>query len=355
MIVVNLTFNETPPQNQILKQYFDHIYDAYTAVNDDGVNVSDGDIVSSIPDIGKTGGKPMTYKGTMTPLLTGLPPKYRHQLGGYIQFNNQFNTPYVTSQFTEEMPFPRELFFVGNQAMFNIFEALWNDFHSHPIADAGDNAIRFRASIDEPPSGQPNTISVGFPTLQNYLLHVKYIEDEIGIRCEVRINKTLINETVYTIDTSRIGMPTFSLGADTNSSNYGACWQGWSFSAISDQQRAIIENNLYTRYNIGTRINLPVAKSLGALKSGTQYSCSYTYENPLGIAENVAMRSVRWVITINGSIQTGKYMTTVDGLMTWSSVAFPIEDGYAVSTVEVICVDISGNRYLVPEKSFVTT
>lgn len=354
MIRINLSIVEVPPASQKLVDKFDHIFDSNISMNLSGSNPKDGEVVSTILDIGKEGGKNMAYEGLSAPLLSKKPPIFRAQLGGYIQFYNQFNTIYVSDQFVNSKPFPRELFFVGNQAKFNTYEAIWNNYNSHYIGDYGDNQIRFRASIDEPPAGQPNAINTGFPIRQNYLLHVKYIQDGIGIKCQVRINKVLVNETVYTIPVDRIGKPTFSLGADTNTANFGACWQGWSFTEFTDAQRTEIENILYDRYNIGTRVQLPLAESLLAKKNGTTYTASYTYVNPLGFPEDVSARSVKWVLTAGGSIQTGKYYDAVEGLLSWNSTAYPIESGYDVSSVEIICVDTRGNKYYVPEKVFVT-
>lgn len=335
-----------------LSQYFDHMYDSAKARNGSNLLVADGDIVASIPDLGKTGGKDMYYNGPVNPVLTQAPPRFRSQVGGYVQFHNQYGTVYVSEQYATDKPFPRELFFVANQAKFNTYEALWNSFNSHYIGDFGDNAIRFRGATDEPPVGFANTIPVGFPIRQNYLIHVKYIPDVHGIRCEVRINKSLIaGEAVYTYSDGRLNKPSFAWGADTNSGNFGACFQAWSFTELTSAQRTIIENELYARYNIGERLALPMAENLTAVKNGTQYSASYNYVNPLGYAEDTAKRSVRWVI-YNAGIQSGIYLTAVDGLLSWDSNNYPLPSGYEVGSVEIICVDVIGNRFYVPEKVF---
>ncbi|SMC96305.1 hypothetical protein [Pedobacter africanus] len=361
----NATFNATTGLVNIFKQkkqwldtdvdlslYFDHIYDSSKARNGNSLQVADGDIVASIPDLGKTGGKDMYYTGPVNPVLTQAPPRYRSQVGGYIQFHNQFGTAYVSEQYAVNKPFPRELFFVANQAKFNTYEALWNSFNSHYVGDFGDNAIRLRGATDESPVGFPNTIPIGFPIRQNYLFHIKYILDVLGIRCEVRINKSLVTgDPAYTYSDGRLNKPSFAWGADTNSGNFGACFQAWSFTELTADQRTIIENELYARYNIGVRLALPMAEGLAGIKNGTQYTASYNYVNPLGYAEDTTARSVKWVI-YNAGIQSGTYFTAVDGLLTWNSNTYPLPSGYEVGSVEVICVDVIGNRFHVPEKVF---
>ncbi|WP_158797659.1 hypothetical protein [Pedobacter sp. L105] len=351
--VATVPSTPTDPGEDAINAFFDNRYIAANSLTASSVKVTDGDLIITIPD--EIGDKPMiktAIDGYPTANLTHDGTHYR-SAGKYAQFYNETGNKFQSAFFTESKPWPRLHSLVAIQQKFNTYEASTNGYFTYYIGDFGDTTIRIRG---EAATGEPAvyTFNVGFPVRQNYHLLLTYEIDDVGVKATLWVNG--VNAGVaYAVDATRLDMPDHEMGPDTNSQNFGFIEQGFKYGSIpSDADRANLIALIQAKYNIGGLVQLPVADNLMLVQSGTQYTTSYTFSNPLGFPEDVSRRSIKYV-AINDHVQTGTYLTAVENMMSWNSNDFPLPANFTLFVVEAIVYDTQGNVFHIPERKGVTT
>lgn len=334
--------------NEIWRQAFDHAYLAGKALNDNGVQVVSGQPVKSFVD--QIGSINMPYTGIATPMLSGTKPVFYDQLGGYVFFQNETGVNYKTP--AVQRAWPRERWTMGRISNYLVYEAFHNAFGTEYLGDLSFSGLRTRNGSDDGSHMTDKHLIAN----TSFLIREVYTDDNeftdaqgnrpyVNVRLE--LNGVYVGKVM---STWRSNPNSFGVGADTNNSHWGMMGLFYKQGVMNSATAAQVTQELMNLYNIGQQVNLPYADNLSFDKVGTIVTATYTYKSYNGVPEDESARKVRWIY-IEAGVTVARYMPELNNLMVWDSANFAAKYPLAGKglRVEITCVDMLGNKFIIPQ------
>ncbi|MGV3641205.1 MAG: hypothetical protein ACO1NZ_11835, partial [Adhaeribacter sp.] len=292
-------------------RFFNHKYLAdQSLAYQTNAPIQDNQRVGRITDL--LGNAPMQYSGdNLAPMADSYPKYFRssRDTEGYVFFDNVFNEKFSTSSpLSSPMTGKRELWLVMRRpGIAANFEAYLNDDKAGYFSDRGYGKTGL--SNDGADAISANEL-VPIPFLTKTLVRIKFD----GNNSEIFINNVRVQGPLtggYFSEGNNSQWLNLVVGATTNN----AYWDWYASYYKRGNFKPSVAQEVYTalaeRHQIGSLPPLPYASNIRIVRTGDQYSLAYTFNNPLGIAEDISRTEYQFIYGKRGDgplIQEAHYV-----------------------------------------------
>lgn len=303
--------------------------------------------INSIP--AAKGGIPMAYTGISNPTLSLTYPSITKE--GMLFVQNEGGVKYTalikgspSINNPTDATYPRETWFVIYKPNYFMFEKFMeDDFYMGDMGGANngirftnDNTAGFEFINSIIPINQYSVYRVRLTAIPN---NSNYVNVELWINGVKQTNNQQVQAWYrqYTM---------IGIGTDTN--NEYVLWAELFTTpgALTDAQATQVFTEINTEYSIGKPIQAPYADNIILTydQKGNK-TVSYTYINPLGIAEDKSKLQIRWIQWPDGGPGSAVYNHAYDNQLT-------VPSSFGAGTVQVTVTDMQGNVRGFPENKY---